>query len=184
MSGRRLLPDVARTRLIRPEFFADERMAHLSVTTRLVYIGLWTLCDDAGYFELKPRQIAVELFPWDGPGKRSRAVDKALEELIEGERVKVLSCAEHGLIATVPEYRIQGGNHSFQFQKQHRSRCGPEPVRTGSTYQSRSESESESDSESVSLDARARGKTLDDVSLEAGGFAARQAERRLKAIPA
>lgn len=170
---------MSRTRLIRPEFFADERMARLSVTTRLVYIGLWTLCDDAGYFELRPPQIAVELFPWDGPAKRLRAVDKALGELMATERVKVLSCGEHAVIETVPEYRIQGGNHSFQVQKRHRTHC-PVQVRTGSTYQSRSESVSVSVSESESLSAQAREKTAAAAAAEAaGGFIARP---RLKAV--
>ncbi len=50
---------MARTRLIRPEFFTDELMAAISIPARLVYIGLWTLCDDDGYFESKPRSGAM-----------------------------------------------------------------------------------------------------------------------------
>lgn len=170
---------MSRTRLIRPEFFSDERMASLSVTTRLAYIGLWTLCDDAGYFEYAPRQIAAELFRWDGPAKRLRAIEKALTELEETQRVKRLECGEHAVIATVPEYAIQGGNHSYQYQKQHRSRCSTGRVTDRSTYQYRSESVSVVESESVSNSAHARPSKLRDAAVAVGGFVGNLAAAKL-----
>lgn len=160
-----------RTRLIRPEFFSDGLMARLSVSTRLVYIGLWTLCDDAGYFELEPRQIAAELFRYDGPARREKVVAKALEELLGNGRVRYLECGEHALVPTIPDHRIKGGEALFTIRKRHERRClTPDSVdvrRTPSGYLSVSDSVSES----VSTSAQAR-KTLRDAALETGGFVA------------
>jgi hypothetical protein len=182
---------VSRTRLIRPEFFADELMAQLSVTTRLMYIGLWTLCDDAGYLELEPRQIAAELLRYEGPAKRDRAIAQALDDLVAKKRVKLLECGEHAVIPTIPDHRIKGGEALFTIKKRHERRCLSSPTepyvglhspadsvglrRTTSGYIPVSDSESGS----VSTSAQARdGKKLANAAAEAGGFVARLAARR------
>jgi hypothetical protein len=177
---------VSRTRLIRPEFFADELMAQLSVSTRLLYIGLWTLCDDAGYFELEPRQIAAELLRYEGPAKRDRLVATALDDLVAKRRVKLLECGEHAVVPTIPDHRIKGGEALYTIRKRHERRCTTEPSgglhspdlrRTPSGYVP--DSVSDSESVSVSSSAQARdGKKLADAAAEAGGFVARLAAQR------
>lgn len=114
---------MSRTRLIRPGFFADQRMAALPIATRLIYIGLWTLCDDAGYFEWKPPEIAVALFPWERPARRQKLIDEALVELVEHDRVRLLECGEHGLVPTIPDHVQKGGNHAYTFQAKHDTAC-------------------------------------------------------------
>ena len=39
---------MARSRVIKPEFWSDEKLARVSREARLLYIGLWSTCDDAG----------------------------------------------------------------------------------------------------------------------------------------
>lgn len=114
---------MSRTRLIRPEFFDDELMARVSIPTRLVYIGLWTLCDDAGYFELKPRQIAAALFPYDGQARRQRIVDGALTELHQLGRVRYLECGAHGEIPTLPRHGAKGGSKAETYKIRHTLNC-------------------------------------------------------------
>ena len=176
---------MSRTRLIRPEFFADELMARLSVSTRLVYIGLWTLCDDAGYFELEPRQIAAELFRFDGPSKRDRVTAVALDDLVAATRVSLLPCGEHAVIPTIPDHRIKGGEALYTIKKRHERRCSVAPPKgyvapgyVGPTEDSIPDSVSDSDSVSVSSSAQARTTKLADAALEAGGFVGRLAARR------
>ena len=182
---------MSRTRLIRPEFFADELMAQLSVSTRLLYIGLWTLCDDAGYFELEPRQIAAELLRYEGPAKRDRLIAQALDDLVAKKRVKLLECGEHGVVPTIPDHRIKGGEALYTVKKRHERRCigratedsvglhSPELRRTTSGYVPDSVSESDSGSVSVSRGAQAREtRKLADAAAEAGGFVARLAAQR------
>ncbi len=45
---------MARTRMIKPEFWSDEKLAALSLQVRLIYIGLWNLSDDYGVVKGHP----------------------------------------------------------------------------------------------------------------------------------
>lgn len=114
---------MSRTRLIRPEFFTDELMASASIPTRFVYIGLWTLCDDAGYFEAKPRQIAASLFPYDAQSKRQRVVDQALADLVGMERVSTLPCGVHAIVPTLAKHGQRGGNKAYTYRDRHVASC-------------------------------------------------------------
>lgn len=115
---------MSRTRLVRPAFFSDELMARLPAWTRLVYIGLWTLTDDAGYFERRPAEIAAELFRYDRPATRQHRVDAALDELVKAGRVTWLECGEHGVVPTLPRYGvIKGGNHAYTSRERHETVC-------------------------------------------------------------
>ena len=67
---------MARSRNIKPGFFKNEDLAEVSITARLLFIGLWTLADREGYLEDRPRRIKMELFPMD-----SVDIDEALSEL-------------------------------------------------------------------------------------------------------
>jgi hypothetical protein len=153
---------MARTRLIRPEFFADETLSVASDTVRLFYVGLWTLCDDAGYFEARPRQIAASLYPYRRPASREATTLAALSTLVELERVTLLDCGQHGVVPTLPRHGQKGGNKSETYYSRHKTGCvrtGNGRVRTPSTDKSSSESVLVSDSESVSEGAQAREKT-------------------------
>lgn len=56
---------MARIRYIKPDFFTDEKVIELSLTARLLFIGLWTLVDREGRMEYSARQIKIRLFPVD-----------------------------------------------------------------------------------------------------------------------
>lgn len=56
---------MARSRNIKPSFFINENLVELSFETRLLFVGLWTLCDREGYLEDKPKKIKMALFPAD-----------------------------------------------------------------------------------------------------------------------
>lgn len=114
---------MSRTRLIRPEFYADSRMASVSVATRYFYIGLWTECDDAGYFELDLAALAVAIYPFDGRARREKATTAALAALVALERVRYLDCGHHAVVPTLPDHRIKGGEPSFVVKKRHDKRC-------------------------------------------------------------
>ncbi|MEJ5137755.1 MULTISPECIES: hypothetical protein [Acinetobacter] len=67
---------MARSRNIKPSFFINEDLVELPFETRLLFIGLWTLCDREGYVEDKPKKIRMSLFPADDVN-----VEKMLNEL-------------------------------------------------------------------------------------------------------
>jgi hypothetical protein len=56
---------VARARNIKPGFFTNEELVELPFSTRLLFIGLWTLADREGRLEDKPKRIKMHLFPAD-----------------------------------------------------------------------------------------------------------------------
>ena len=70
---------MARIRTIKPEFPHSESMGRVSRDARLLFIQLWTLCDDSGRARGNSRMLASLLFPYDddAPG----AIDNWLEEL-------------------------------------------------------------------------------------------------------
>jgi len=56
---------MARARNIKPGFFRNADLVELSMTARLLFIGLWTMADRSGRLEDRPKQIKMELFPAD-----------------------------------------------------------------------------------------------------------------------
>jgi hypothetical protein len=182
---------MSRTRLIRPAFFTDERMAALSFGEQVVYIGLWTLCDDAGYFERRPVEIAAELFRFKTARRRQRIVDEALETLVRTERVRWLDCGEHGVVPTLPEHGVmRGGNHAYNVKAKHDEACALTLFRARQapmtreyvpgTNKSVSGSVSDSGTDSVSGLESGRGapRGLQEAATEAGGFVAALAGRK------
>lgn len=56
---------MARTRLLHPGFFRDEDLVSLPPFARILFEGLWTIADRAGRLEDRPRQIKLDVLPWD-----------------------------------------------------------------------------------------------------------------------
>lgn len=67
---------MARARNIKPGFFLNEELVELPFSTRLLYIGLWTIADREGRLEDKPKRIKMAIFPADDVD-----VNHALNEL-------------------------------------------------------------------------------------------------------
>jgi len=56
---------MARIRTIKPEFFLDDELAELPIVSRMLFIGLWTLCDCEGRLEDRPKRIKAQILPFD-----------------------------------------------------------------------------------------------------------------------
>lgn len=56
---------MARIRSIKPEFWTSEQVMECSPLARLLFIGLWNFCDDAGNHPASARTIKAEIFPAD-----------------------------------------------------------------------------------------------------------------------
>lgn len=68
-----------RIRTIKPEFPQSESMGNVSRDARLLFIELWTLCDDSGRTRAASRMLASLLFPYDDDAPK--LIDGWLEEL-------------------------------------------------------------------------------------------------------
>lgn len=56
---------MARIRSIKPEFWTSSQIVNCSPIARLLFIGLWNFCDDAGIHSADPKRIKMEIFPGD-----------------------------------------------------------------------------------------------------------------------
>jgi len=56
---------MARIRTIKPEFPQSESMGRVSRDARLLFVLLWTICDDSGKARAASRMVASLLFPYD-----------------------------------------------------------------------------------------------------------------------
>jgi hypothetical protein len=56
---------MARIRSIKPEFWTSAQVMDLSIPARLLFIGLWSFCDDAGIHPASEKRLKAEVFPAD-----------------------------------------------------------------------------------------------------------------------
>lgn len=57
---------MARIRVLNPEFWLDEEIATVSPHARLLYMGLWGICDDNyATFPNKPKWLKIQVFPFE-----------------------------------------------------------------------------------------------------------------------
>jgi hypothetical protein len=80
-----------RIRTIKPEFPQSESMGRVSRDARLLFVLLWTLCDDEGRTRAASRMLASLLFPYDEDAPKR--IDGWLKEL-EGQRCIVRYSAD------------------------------------------------------------------------------------------
>jgi hypothetical protein len=56
---------MARIRTTKPEFWTSEQVMECSPLARLVFLGMWNFCDDAGVHPASPKTLKAEIFPSD-----------------------------------------------------------------------------------------------------------------------
>ena len=70
---------MARIRTIKPEFWTSEQVVECSRDARLLFIGIWNFCDDAGIHPFNERQLKMKVFPGDDIS--SESIRRLLDEL-------------------------------------------------------------------------------------------------------
>ena len=70
---------MTRIRSIKPEFWTSEQVMKCSPLARLLFIGLWNFCDDAGRRKASAISIKAQLFP--GDAVEAAAVRALIDEL-------------------------------------------------------------------------------------------------------
>ena len=76
---------MARSRVIKPEFWSDEKLARLSLPARLLYIGLWNTCDDVGRSRGHPLWLKSQIFPYDDLS--AGQIEEWLSDLVNLRRI-------------------------------------------------------------------------------------------------
>lgn len=105
---------MARIRTIKPQFFKNEQLADLPMSTRLLFIGLWTLADKEGRFEDRPKRIKAELFPYDNID-----VDKEISRLQSAGFIERYEVGELKVIqvSTFTEHQKITGKEAYTTSK-------------------------------------------------------------------
>lgn len=71
---------MARIRTVKPEYWTSEQVMECSPTARLLFIGMWNFCDDAGIHPASSKTAKAEVFPSDD--FTSNDVQALIDELI------------------------------------------------------------------------------------------------------
>lgn len=98
---------MARIRTVKPALFKHSALfdaeREMSLPLRLAFIGLFTVCDRAGRFKWRPRELGVEVLPYDGIDF-SRVLDALATR---GFVVKYASAGvEYGCIPTFSKHQV------------------------------------------------------------------------------
>jgi hypothetical protein len=56
---------MARIRSIKPEFWVSDQVTECSIPARLLFVGLWTFCDDGGRMPFSTKRLKKQIFPAD-----------------------------------------------------------------------------------------------------------------------
>lgn len=70
-----------RNRMIKADFWGDEKIAALSLKARLLFIGLWNFSDDHGVCRAHPVYIKSNIFPYDDLKKT--AIEQLIKEICD-----------------------------------------------------------------------------------------------------
>jgi hypothetical protein len=73
---------MSRQRIIKPEFWASERVADCTPNARLLFIGLLNFCDDNGIHPHSAKTLKMEIFP--GDSFTLQDIENMIEELLKG----------------------------------------------------------------------------------------------------
>ena len=120
-----------RIRQVKPAFWSDAKLAELPESTRLFYIGLWMIADDAGWFRWDAVEVSRDLYGYETRGRRERRVTAMFESLTLDERVVLYPCG-HAEIPRMPDHqRLSGPTKQVQTTlNEHQKRCRPALPRT------------------------------------------------------
>lgn len=91
-----------RSRMIKPEFWDDEKLCSISLQARLIFIGLWTYSDDYGVVKGNPIWLKSKILPYDGSLNTQEAISEdsvsahgIVEWLSELEQIRCIVPFKH-----------------------------------------------------------------------------------------
>ena len=103
---------MGRIRTVKPQFFIHELLNDLEEQfpeqkVMLVYVGLWSQCDNHGVFEWKPRTLKTEIMPWV-----TYDITKTLETLTENKFIARYECEgkEYGCVLRLEKHQVFSGS--------------------------------------------------------------------------
>jgi hypothetical protein len=112
---------MARIRSIKPEFWTSEQIVECSIEARLLFIGLWTFCDDGGVHPNSTKRIKMQVFPADD--YTSTDVQRLLDELSSNNLISFYEAGNRQYIKVSGWHHQKIDRPSFKFPQP----CGEIP---------------------------------------------------------
>lgn len=106
---------MARIRSVKPEFWSSEQVMECSPTARLLFIGLWNFCDDAGNHVASAKTIKAEIFPGDDIS--SDDVRRLLDELSSNSLIAFYSSENKDFLHVTGWYHQKIDKPTFKHPK-------------------------------------------------------------------
>lgn len=75
---------MARYRMIKPEFWEDDKLAECSAFARLLFISLWNFSDDQGFIEFRIKWLKTKCLPYDNVD-----IAKLINELVKVDAIEI-----------------------------------------------------------------------------------------------
>ena len=118
---------MARNRMIKPEFWEDEKVGELSFGARLLFIGSLNYADDEGYIRWNPEYINSSIFIYDNLSKNK--IKSFMKELENLKIVEVFETKNKFFIAKIKNF------------KKHQKISHPQPTKFDVDFETETESE-------------------------------------------
>lgn len=99
---------------MKPAFWSDALIAELPEPTRLFYIGLWMIADDAGWLRWDAVEAARDLYGYESRGRREKRVVVMFESLTEAGRVVLHDCGHAEIPRFTDHQRLSGPTKQVQ----------------------------------------------------------------------
>lgn len=138
-----------RTRLLRHDMFGDPVIGTLPPAAFVLFVGLSTRADDAGFLLWRVDSLAAALFPYQPAAKRVRDLDKNARTLTDAGLLNILACGCAELPSMETWFRTRSGDPTFVVRDFHKAHAVGLP-RPRDNYPSYSSPSSVSDSASPS----------------------------------
>ena len=103
---------MARNRMIKVDFWTDEKILACSRDARLLFIGLWNHSTDAGIGKISNFELKAKIFPVDTDIDPIKDIPKLLDELFIQGLLKVSECGKYYKISNWDSHqKIQRPSH-------------------------------------------------------------------------
>jgi hypothetical protein len=99
---------------VKPAFWSDSRLAELPEPTRLFYVGLWMIADDAGWFRWDPVEVSRDLYGYEGRARRERRTAKMFDQLASVGRVVLYPCGHAQVPRLTDHQHLAGASKQVQ----------------------------------------------------------------------
>lgn len=103
---------MARNRMIKLDFWTDDKILSCSRDARLFFIGLWNHSTDAGIGKISNFELKAKIYPVDNDIDPIKDIPKLLDELFIQGLLKISTCSNYYKIAKWESHQtIQRPNH-------------------------------------------------------------------------